>query len=587
MLNFLKYLLASILGTLLTFLLIFFIVLGIASASTSKEPVVVKDNSILKISLTKVIEEREPINPLADFGINSDEGIQGLNKIKASIKAAKDDAKIKGIYLDAGVFTGGGLATIEEIRNALIDFKTSGKFIIAYGENYSQKAYYVSTVADKIYLNPMGLVDFKGLYAQVMFFKNALDKLDVEMQIIRGPGNKFKSAVEPFMLDHMSEANKKQTEVFLGTIWENLINNISKSRNISPEKLQQIANNLITYDAKKAKKFGIIDETFYWHEVENNLKSLVKIDDNQKLNYISLGNYSSTIRLKNRKEKKKIAIIYASGNIESGEGSDQSIGSDRIVKAIRKARIDSSIAAIVLRINSPGGSAQASEVIYQELALTKKVKPLVVSMGDLAASGGYYIACLADKIYAHPNTITGSIGVFGMIPNIHNFVTDKLGITFDGVKTADNADLMTSLEPLTPFQTKTIRHSIDVIYKTFIGHVAEGRKMTTDAVDSIGQGRVWSGTDALKIGLVDELGGIDQAIADAASLANLNKYKIVELPKQKNPLEELINKFSANSSIESSMKANLGIYGQYLDFFNSIRNADSYQARLPYIIDIQ
>lgn len=587
MLNFLKYLLASILGTLLTFLLIFFIVLGIASASTSKEPVVVKDNSILKISLTKVIEEREPINPLADFGINSDEGIQGLNKIKASIKAAKDDAKIKGIYLDAGVFTGGGLATIEEIRNALIDFKTSGKFIIAYGENYSQKAYYVSTVADKIYLNPMGLVDFKGLYAQVMFFKNALDKLDVEMQIIRGPGNKFKSAVEPFMLDHMSEANKKQTEVFLGTIWENLINNISKSRNISPEKLQQIANNLITYDAKKAKKFGIIDETFYWHEVENNLKSLVKIDDNQKLNYISLGNYSSTIRLKNRKEKKKIAIIYASGNIESGEGSDQSIGSDRIVKAIRKARIDSSIAAIVLRINSPGGSAQASEVIYQELALTKKVKPLVVSMGDLAASGGYYIACLADKIYAHPNTITGSIGVFGMIPNIHNFVTDKLGITFDGVKTADNADLMTSLEPLTPFQTETIRHSIDVIYKTFIGHVAEGRKMTTDAVDSIGQGRVWSGTDALKIGLVDELGGINQAIVEAASLANLNKYKIVELPKQKNPLEELINKFSANSSIESSMKANLGIYGQYLDFFNSIRNADSYQARLPYIIDIQ
>ena len=587
MLKFLKYLLASILGTLLTFVIIFFIILGIASASTSKDPIVVKDNSILKINLTKIIQDRQPINPLADFGISGDEGIQGLNKIKAAIEAAKKDDKIKGIYLDAGVFTGGGLATIEEIRNALIDFKSSGKFIIAYGENYNQKAYYLSTVADKIYLNPMGMVDFKGLYAQIMFFKNAMEKLDINMQIIRGPGNKFKSAVEPFLLDHMSEANKKQTEVFLGTIWNNILDNISKSRNISTENLQTIANNLTTFDASKAEKSGIIDKTLFWNEVEDDLKQLTNTDSDKKLNFITIADYSKTVRKANRKAKKKIAIIYASGTIESGEGDDQSIGSDRIAKAIRKARQDSSIAAVVLRVNSPGGSAQASEVIYQELLLTKKVKPLVVSMGDLAASGGYYISCLADKIYAHPNTITGSIGVFGMIPNIKNFVNNTLGITFDGVKTAENADIMTSIEPLTPYQTETIRHTIDVIYKTFIGHVAEGRNMTTIAVDSIGQGRVWSGTDALKIGLVDELGGINEAIAAAAELANITEYKITELPVQKSPFDDFLKKIGAKTSIETTIDEQLGAYANYYQFFKSLNSTDIYQARLPYIIEIQ
>ena len=587
MLKFLKYLLATILGTFLTFLIIFFIIIGIASASQSKEPITVKNNSIIKISLTKIIQERQPLNPLAEFGINTDEGIQGLNKIKASIKAAKNDTKIKGIYLDAGTFTGGGLATIEEIRNALIDFKTSGKFVVAYGENYNQKAYYLSTAANKIYLNPMGLVDFKGLYAQVMFFKNAMNKLDIEMQIIRGPGNKFKSAVEPFLLDHMSEANKEQTEVFIGSIWKNLLNKISESRKIPSETLQEIANELITYDATAAKKAGMVDDNFYWHQVESKLKEFTKIDETKKLNFISLADYSQTVRKINRKAKKKIAIIYASGNIESGEGDDQTIGSDRIVKAIRKARKDSSIVAIVLRVNSPGGSAQASEVIFQELMLTKNVKPLVVSMGDLAASGGYYISCLADKIYAQPNTITGSIGVFGMIPNIHNFVTNKLGITFDGVKTAHNADIITSIEPLTPFQTEVIRHSIDNIYKTFIGHVAEGRNMTTEAVDSIGQGRVWSGTDALKIGLVDELGGIDKAITTAAELANTTNYKIVELPTLTNPLDKLLKQIGSKTSIEAAVKDNLGAYAKYYEFFRTLNTSDLYQARLPYIIDIQ
>jgi len=587
MLKFLKYLLATILGTFLTFLIIFFIIIGIASASQSKEPITVKNNSIIKISLTKIIQERQPLNPLAEFGINTDEGIQGLNKIKASIKAAKNDTKIKGIYLDAGTFTGGGLATIEEIRNALIDFKTSGKFVVAYGENYNQKAYYLSTAANKIYLNPMGLVDFKGLYAQVMFFKNAMNKLDIEMQIIRGPGNKFKSAVEPFLLDHMSEANKEQTEVFIGSIWKNLLNKISESRKIPSETLQEIANELITYDATAAKKAGMVDDNFYWHQVESKLKEFTKIDETKKLNFISLADYSQTVRKINRKAKKKIAIIYASGTIESGEGDDQTIGSDRIVKAIRKARKDSSIVAIVLRVNSPGGSAQASEVIFQELMLTKNVKPLVVSMGDLAASGGYYISCLADKIYAQPNTITGSIGVFGMIPNIHNFVTNKLGITFDGVKTAHNADIITSIEPLTPFQTEVIRHSIDNIYKTFIGHVAEGRNMTTEAVDSIGQGRVWSGTDALKIGLVDELGGIDKAITTAAELANTTNYKIVELPTLTNPLDKLLKQIGSKTSIEAAVKDNLGAYAKYYEFFRTLNTSDLYQARLPYIIDIQ
>ena len=585
--SFFKYTFASVLGTFITLAIIFYLLLGIALSVSEKEPVTVKSNSILKISLSKPITEREPINPLSEFGLGDNNYIQGLNSVLASIKQAKEDPNIKGIYLDAGIIAGGGLATLEEIRNALLDFKKSGKFIISYAENYSQKAYYVASVSDKIYINPMGIIDFKGLYAQIAFFKNALDKLDIQMQIIRGPGNKFKSAVEPFILDRMSEANKEQTSVFLSSLWENMLTNISKSRNISVKKLQQIADNLTTYDTDAAFKNGIVDGLKYLNEVNEELKILTKTPKNKELTFINIGEYQQTLKIQNRKSKNKIALIYASGEIVSGEGDDETIGSDRLAAAISDARKDISIKAIVLRVNSPGGSALASEIIYHELILAKAVKPVVISMGDYAASGGYYISCMANKIFAQPNTITGSIGVFGMIPNIKNFVNNKLGITFDGVKTGENADMSSIVKPLSEFQTETIRNAIDHIYNTFIGHVADGRNLSKNIVDSMAQGRVWSGTDAKKLGLVDELGNIDNAIAMAAKLAKLENYRITELPKQKTIIEEILRNLNSQTSAILYLKNNFGVYGQYINYLKTIDQKDNYQARIPYIIDIQ
>ncbi|MBN2745956.1 MAG: signal peptide peptidase SppA [Bacteroidales bacterium] len=586
MLNFLKYTLATIVGTLLTFLLLFLIIVGIASVASKNETVTVKPNSILELKIDKILQEREPVSPFAQFGFDESSSIQGLDKIKAVIKNAKEDKNINGIYIDAGLFVGGGLATIEEIRQELIDFKTSGKFIIAYGENYSQLSYYLASVADKVYLNPMGMVDFKGLNGQVTFFKNALDKLEVEMQIIRGPNNKFKSAVEPFMDEKMSEANREQTSIFLGSIWNHILTNISKERKIEVADLQNLANNLSAYHAESALKSGLIDGIKYWDEIEVELNRVNKSDSTKKPEFISLAKYKQTLKTE-FKQKDKIAVIYAVGAIQSGEGDDQTIGSERIAKAIREARKDSTIKAVVFRINSPGGSAQASEVIYRELELLKKEKPLVASMGDYAASGGYYIACNANRIFAQPNTLTGSIGVFGMIPNMQKLLNNKLGITFDGVKTAENADIFSINKPLSPYQFETIRNSIDFIYQTFIQHVADGRNMTTVQVDSIGQGRVWSGVDALKIGLVDELGNIDAAISHAAKLAKIENYRIKELPAQKDPFEEIIDQLNGKTSIKQAINEELGVYAEYINFLKSIDNQDRIQARLPFILHVE
>lgn len=586
MLNFLKYTLATIVGTLLTFLLLFLIIVGIASVASKNETVTVKPNSILELKIDKILQEREPVSPFAQFGFDESSSIQGLDKIKAVIKNAKEDKNINGIYIDAGLFVGGGLATIEEIRQELIDFKTSGKFIIAYGENYSQLSYYLASVADKVYLNPMGMVDFKGLNGQVTFFKNALDKLEVEMQIIRGPNNKFKSAVEPFMDEKMSEANREQTSIFLGSIWNHILTNISKERKIEVADLQNLANNLSAYHAESALKSGLIDGIKYWDEIEVELNRVNKSDSTKKPEFISLAKYKQTLKTE-FKQKDKIAVIYAVGAIQSGEGDDQTIGSERIAKAIREARKDSTIKAVVFRINSPGGSAQASEVIYRELELLKKEKPLVASMGDYAASGGYYIACNANRIFAQPNTLTGSIGVFGMIPNMQKLLNNKLGITFDGVKTAENADIFSINKPLSPYQFETIRNSIDFIYQTFIQHVADGRNMTTVQVDSIGQGRVWNGVDALKIGLVDELGNIDAAISHAAKLAKIENYRIKELPAQKDPFEEIIDQLNGKTSIKQAINEELGVYAEYINFLKSIDNQDRIQARLPFILHVE
>jgi protease-4 len=586
--QFFKFMFASMLGFFLTFVVVFFIffVMIISVASFSKKEVVdVKTNSVLFIDLKQTIHDRGTNNPFEDLDITSFKpaNILGLDDILKSIHKAKTDNNIKGICLDLGDINA-GIATVEEIRNALIDFKESKKFIISYSEVYSQKAYYLASVADSIYMNPEGMLDFKGLNAQIFFIKGTLKKLEVEPQVIRH--GKFKSAVEPFILDKMSAENKEQTQTYINSMWEVMVKNIAESRKISIAELNNIADSLKTQFPEDAVKCKLIDKIVYKDEFLAELKKKLGLDESKKINFVSLNKYIDVKEsIKQKYTKNKIAVIFASGSIESGDGDENTIGSEKLSETIRDARNDSTIKAIVLRINSPGGSALASEVIWREVYLASKVKPVIASMGDLAASGGYYIACAANKIVANPNTITGSIGVFGVLPNMKGLFNNKLGITFDNVKTNKYADLGDVSRPLNEYEKLVILNSIERIYKTFINHVAEGRKMTTEQVDSIGQGRVWCGSDAKRIGLVDELGGLEKAIKLAAELAKLDNYKLVSLPKQKDPFTQIIEQFSGNTKVDL-LSSELGDTYKYFEYIRSVSKMTGIQARLPYEIEI-
>lgn len=543
-----------------------------------------KENSVLRLNLNGDIKERGHKNPLGeiDLGPLMPETSVGLNDIIANLKKAKTDEHIKGIYLEVGSPVA-GFATLEEVRNALLDFKTSGKFIYVYSEVYSQKGYYLASAADKIYMNPQGGLEIKGLSSQIMFFKNMLEKLNVEVQIFRH--GKFKSAIEPFMLDKMSEANRTQVETYLNSLWGHMLTGVSKTRKVTPEEINEIANKLLIRQPEDAVKYKLVDELKYEDEVLDIIKKKINISEKEKIAFVTLGKYmdapGNTVKSKN-----KIAVIYAVGEIESGEGDEEKIGSETIVKAIREARMDSSIKAIVFRVNSPGGSALASDVMWREVVLAKKVKPVIVSMGDVAASGGYYISCAADRIFAQPNTITGSIGVFGMIPNAQKALSEKLGITIDTVNTNKHSDVGTILRGVSGDEHAYIQHSVENIYDVFITKVSAGRNITKAQVDSVGQGRVWSGVDAIKINLVDELGGINEAIAFAAKKAKLDDYKLVDLPKQKDALEELFG--NGKDEIETrALKTNLGEFYNYLKPIKTTLQLKGIQARLPYEMIIE
>jgi len=580
--------LASMTGCLFTFIIIFiflFILISSISSFSKKEVVVVSENTVLSLTFDQPIFDRTSNNPFEniDFATFKATNLIGLNDIIKNIRKAKTDNRIKGIYLDLSTIDA-GIATVEEIRNALIDFKKSKKFIISYGEVYTQKAYYLASVSDKIYMNPEGILDFKGLNAQVMFIKGALQKLEIEPQVIRH--GKYKSAIEPLILDKMSDASKEQTLTFINSIWEVMIKNISESRNISITELNDIADSLKTQNPEDAVNCKLIDKLMYKDEVLSDLRYRLGIKENKKINMISLLKYKDVPEnLKPKHSKNKIAVIFATGDIISGEGDERSIGSEKLSETIRDARNDSSIKAIVLRINSPGGSALASEVIWREVYLTSKIKPIVASMGDVAASGGYYIACAANKIIASPNTITGSIGVFGILPNMKGLFNNKLGITFDNVKTNKYADLGDISRPLNESEMLVIQNSIERIYKTFITHVADGRKMTIAQIDSIGQGRVWSGLDAKRIGLIDDFGGLDKAIVLAASFAKLDNYKLIDLPKQKDPFSQIVEQLTGNVKI-NLISNELGDGYKYYEYIKSLTKMSGVQARLPYNIDI-
>jgi len=579
--QFLKFTFASALGLLVAFFSIIALV-GIIASSGESEEIQLSEAHILKLELSGSIQDRVAGNSFDIYGelTGSSKSEMGLNDILSNISKAKNDPNILGIYLEMG-YLSAGFATIEEIRNALIDFKESGKFISSYSEVYSQRAYYLASVATTICIYPEGAMELKGLNSSVMFYTDALKKIGVEPQIIRH--GKFKSAVEPYMLTQMSDANREQVETYMGSIWEQFLINVAKDRELTSEELNNIVDNFDVKTPADAKRLGLVDELFYRDQIQNHLVELMEEDKFDDLNFISHAKYK---RVKNENardkfKKDKIAVIYAQGQIESGEGKETVIGSERISRAIRKARLDEKVKAIVLRVNSPGGSALASDVIWREMSLAKDAKPVVVSMGDVAASGGYYIACDADKIYASPSTITGSIGVFGILMNLEELYTDKLGLTFDQVKTNKFADLGTTTRPLTEEEYNIIHQGVVEVYETFTSKVAHGRKMTQESVDAIGQGRVWSGTNAMAINLIDAYGGLEQAIKGAAELAEMEDYRLYELPEIKAPLEQLLEELETGFST-SIMKYTLGDEYKHYKAINDIKHLKGIQVRMPF-----
>lgn len=589
--QFFKFTLATILGSLIALVLAFVLIVGsislIISSASEKKNTKVEDKSVLLLKLNEAINDRNHPNPFDSFDWSSmspKEDI-GLNSILQSIAKAENDSHIKGISLDLSVIPS-GFATIEEIRNALAHFKKSGKFIYAYSEGYGQSAYYLASVADKIFLYPEGSVDFKGLKAEMMFYKGTLEKLEIEPEIIRH--GKFKSAIEPFILEKMSTANREQIRAYVGALWAQYLSNVSASRGISTEELQRLADNLSGAEAQTAQNRKLVDQLMYRDEYLDLLKKSLQLKTDEKINFVSLSAYADAEDEGDKKAelaKDKIAIVYAEGEIIDGKSKGGSIGSITISEAIRKARLDNKVKAIVLRVNSPGGSALASDVMWREVILAKKVKPVVVSMGNVAASGGYYIACAAHKIFAQPNTITGSIGVFGLMFNAQKMLNNKLGITIDTLKTASHADLGSVFRPLTAAERDFLQMEVERTYNTFITHVSEGRKISKAQVDSLGQGRVWSGTDAKRLGLIDEFGGLNDAIASAATLAKISKYRLLELPRQKEPFEQILSSFKDDAKaylLKDEFESEIKTYTK----LKSVLQHKGIQTYMPFEIEV-
>lgn len=585
--EFFKYVLATVVGIFAVSIIgmvLFFMIIG-AIISSAEKQVVVENNSMLVIDLSRQIVDRAPNDPFEDIDLPFLSQVKslGLDDVFTSLENAATDDRIKGVYLKLSMVNG-GMASVEEIRNALIDFKTKcEKPIYAHADQYmmDQKAYYLGTVADKIVIHPEVSVDFRGLGGEMMFYKNALEKIGVEMQIVRH--GKFKAAVEPFMLDKMSAENREQQLTYMGSLWNHMLKGISEKRNISVEKLNLLADEVQTFNkGQKAVENGLVDEVKYKDQVLDDLREITGIEGKKGVPVISASKYADVPAKGKKFSRKKIAVIYASGDIGMSFGGEF-IDGEKLSREIRKVRQDSSYKAIVLRVDSPGGTVFDSETIWREVKLAADEKTLIVSFGDVAASGGYYLSCPADKILASPNTITGSIGIFGTIPNFGELLNDKLGITTDVVKTNKNSDLLTLTRPMTEVERQLLQNSIEEGYDTFISHVAEGRRMTTAQVDSIGQGRVWSGENAKEIGLIDDFGGLKDAIALAAEIEGLDEYRTVDLPALPDPFQELF-KVGTDNIRARFLKNELGEKYRYYEYFNKMSGMNGVYARMPYDI---
>ncbi len=578
------------LGFLITFVIIFFLAVGmIASIASfsSKDSVEVPPNSVLHLTLSTEIVDRGGRNPFESFDFMSMRPSRtiGLNELIENLKKAKEDENIEGIYLDLS-FLATGWASVDEIRQAISDFRESGKFVIAYGETMMQSAYYLASVADEIYMHPEGLIDFRGINAELVFIKNMLDKLGIDPQLIRH--GEYKSAGEPLFREDMSRENKEQVLSYISAIWNNIMADVADSRGLTINHLNDVANGVKTRNALSALEWQMIDGIAHRDEIMEIISERSGVEEGEEPRLVTFSKYTNAPLPKSMvtpRSRDKIAVVYGSGNIISGQGSDRIIGSDRIAEAIRDARKDESVKAIVFRINSPGGSALASDVILREVVLAAKEKPVIASMGDLAASGGYYIACGADYIMASSNTLTGSIGVFGMIPNMKEFFNDKLGVTFDNVKTNEFADLGSVSRPLTQAERRLIEGEIAQVYETFIGHVAKGRNIPVSTVDELGRGRVWSGVEARRNGLIDELGGLNDAVIKAAEMAELENYRVVEYPIRKDFLTQIMEDFGGIR--ERKIQKELGPAYQFYRQWQDVQHMTGILARLPYNIVLE
>ena len=577
--TFIKQTFSRFLSLVIFFIFSIVIVMCIAFFFSDKEDFVISEDSILKIEFNKPILDRTSENPLSNLNLLdlSNESSVELRDLLENIDKARSNENIKGIYMLFSSFSA-GLSQVEEIREKLLEFKESGKSIYAYSESFSQTAYYLASVADKIYLNPEGTLEIRGFSAQVIFYKSFLQKIGLDMQVIRH--GKYKSAVEPYMYDKMSVENRIQLESLLNSIAQKMVLSISESRKVEENIVHNLMNEEVFLNASKSVKNHLIDEALYEDQVLENIQKTVN-----NYNMINYEDFEK-VTFRNKLSQNKIAIIYATGPINLGKGDFESIGSETTVKAIKEAVEDENVKSIVLRINSPGGSALASDIIWRSIDLAKETKKVVVSMGDYAASGGYYIACNAHKVFANASTITGSIGVFGVIPSGQDFLNNKLGIYVDTVNTHKSSDALSGFRKLTDYERDILRNSIQDVYETFISRVANGRDMLDSEADKIAQGRVWSGIDALNVGLVDEIGGLDKAVKSAALLSGISSdYRVITLPKKEDFIEEILNDFSNQSNVD--LLKILGVDEDFIDQFNFLSSDDKIQARLPFFMHLE
>ena len=585
--QFFKFLLASCLGIFLAF----FLLMGIGGlviarvAQQAEKPKAVKPNTVLHLTFDNPIPEQTNNLELDPFDLKNRK-IIGLNEMINTLERAKKDDNIKGIFLEVDGLASVGVTTTAAVREALEDFKSDGKFIIAYSKYYSQGAYYLASAADQVMVNPLGMIDFRGFAAQVPFFKDMLDKVGVEMQVYYA--GKFKGASEHYRLNKMSDENRMQIREYLDDIYESFLEDISASRNLSTSQLHQLAAEYVGMDPQAAVNAGLADKVAHREDALNELRGRLGLDGEEKVPMASLEEYNlSNPGSKNYRVKNKIAVIYAEGTIVDGKGAPGSVGDEKYTEYLQQIRRDDNIKAIVLRVNSPGGSAMASENIWKELSLAKaEGKQVVVSMGDYAASGGYYISAMADSIFAEPTTLTGSIGVVLAIPDASELLDDKAGIHFASVKTGPYATGITPFYPLSSGESRLLQKRTDDMYETFLQRVSEGRGMSRDSVHAIAQGRVWTGERALAVGLADRIGGLDQAIASAASLAGLDEYRLTEYPRVKDPFQQLFEQWFGEENVRANaiLKSELGEYYPYLRFAQELKNSRGLQARLPVLI---